>query len=67
MNAKTSYTIKVKALRVWNTYYMEAPSKANETNEKIWGEPVLNYNINMILMDEEVCVQIYITNVLLTT
>ncbi|PWA47034.1 replication protein A 70 kDa DNA-binding subunit C [Artemisia annua] len=52
-NAKTTYTIKVKALRVWNTYYMEAPSKANEINAQIWGEPVLNYNINMILMDEE--------------
>ncbi|PWA64433.1 replication protein A 70 kDa DNA-binding subunit C [Artemisia annua] len=32
---------------------MEAPSKANEINAQIWGELVLNYNINMILMDEE--------------
>ncbi|GKC57260.1 replication protein A 70 kDa DNA-binding subunit D, partial [Tanacetum coccineum] len=50
---KNSYTIKVKALRVWKTYYMDAPSKANEINEAIWGAPVPCYNINMILMDEE--------------
>ncbi|PWA93257.1 replication protein A 70 kDa DNA-binding subunit D [Artemisia annua] len=52
-NTKASYIIKVKAIRVWKSYYMEAPSKANEINAQIWGEPVLNYNINMILMDEE--------------
>jgi hypothetical protein len=55
-NTKTNYRIKVQAIRVWKSYYMEAPSKANEINAQIWGEPVLNYNINMILMDEEVCI-----------
>ena len=66
-NSNTSYRIKVKAIRVWKSYYMEAPSKANEINAQIWGEPVLNYNINMILMDEEVSLQIFITDKLLTT
>ncbi|GKB68539.1 replication protein A 70 kDa DNA-binding subunit D [Tanacetum coccineum] len=32
---------------------MDAPSKASEINETIWGTPVPCYNINMILMDEE--------------
>ena len=66
-NSNTSYRIKVKAIRVWKSYYMEAPSKANKINAQIWGEPVLNYNINMILMDEEVSLQIFITDKLLTT
>ena len=39
---------------------MEAPSKANEIDTKIQGEPILEYNINMTLMDEDVCIQISI-------